>query len=217
MNELGILRTCRPGKGTVPTKNRDPERHTTQHAGKVEARGTGGGEGACGDAKRRASRPTGAGMRREMNFQGVEAHCGTSGTGSAGLGSGYGLLRGGATPRPQTKHGRPPSRFPASGMSPSTSTCCKCSSCGDRDKLWPSRSGGSARTSTCGAAKGGRAAVRPWARRGPLEKPGGQYQGALGETQAYEDQGSARMATAWRPQRPREHTAQANGGHRHWS
>ena len=113
MDELGILRTCRPGKGTVPTKNRDPERHTTQHAGKVEARGTGGGEGACGDAKRRASRPTGAGMRREMNFQEVEAHCGTSGTGSAGLGSGYGPLRGGATPRPQTKHGRPPSRFPA--------------------------------------------------------------------------------------------------------
>ena len=69
MNELGLPRTCRPGRGTDPTKNRDPERHTTQHAGKVEAKGTGGGGRAHGDTKRRASRPTGGGARKGTNHQ----------------------------------------------------------------------------------------------------------------------------------------------------
>ena len=55
MNELGFLRTCRPGRGTDPTKNRNSERHTTQHAGKVEAKDTGGGERAHGDTKKRAA------------------------------------------------------------------------------------------------------------------------------------------------------------------
>ena len=74
MNELGLPRTCRPGRGTDPTKNRDPERHTTQHAGKVEAKDTGGGERAHGDVKRRASRPTGGGARRATNHQEVEGN-----------------------------------------------------------------------------------------------------------------------------------------------
>ena len=52
IEELGQPRTCRPDRGTIPTKNENPESHTTQHAGKVEVKRTGGaggtGEKVCG-------------------------------------------------------------------------------------------------------------------------------------------------------------------------
>ena len=135
MNELGLPRTCRPGRGTDPTKNRDPERHTTQHAGKVEAKGTGGGGRAHGDTKRRASRPTGGGARRGTNHQEREIQHGASGAGSAGLESERGLLRDRAPPGPQTKHKRVCSRPPTRGKRLSAGECCKCSSYSVRDMV----------------------------------------------------------------------------------
>ena len=67
MTELGPPRTCRPGRGTDPNKNRNQERHTTQHAGKVEAKDTGGGERTHGDTKARTSGPPGTGARWAKN------------------------------------------------------------------------------------------------------------------------------------------------------
>ena len=74
MNELGFPRTCRPGGETDPNKKRNSERHTTQHAGKVQAKDTGGGERAHGDTKARTSRPPGAGARWAKNSQGAEGN-----------------------------------------------------------------------------------------------------------------------------------------------
>ena len=76
MNELGSPRTCRPDRGTDPTKKQNLERHTTQHAGKVEAKEMGGGEKAHGEAALGKNRPPATGARRLMNFQNVQGGTG---------------------------------------------------------------------------------------------------------------------------------------------